>query len=108
MKAPADTQTSPAISQLLKARKAAKHSRRLAVREQRRQAKRHAGATFRELESRGGFKKAPDPRNLGQRHIQAAVDLWRKDGLKPSTIQTYLSFLRGLASWLSKPGFITA
>lgn len=61
---------------------------------------------FRELESRGGFKKAPDPRNLGQRHIQAAVDLWRKDGLKPSTIQTYLSFLRGLASWLSKPGFI--
>lgn len=43
---------SPAISQLLKARKAAKHSRRLAVREQRRQAKRHAGATFRELESR--------------------------------------------------------
>ena len=33
----------------------------------------------------------------GQRHIQAAVDLWRKDGLKPSTIQTYLSFLRGLA-----------
>ena len=26
--------------------------------------------------------------------------------LKPSTIQTYLSFLRGLASWLGKPGFI--
>lgn len=61
---------------------------------------------FRELESRGGFKRALDPRNLGQRHIQAAVDLWRKDGLKPPTIQTYLSFLRGLASWLSKPGFI--
>lgn len=47
---------------------------------------------FRELESRGGFKKAPDPHNLGQRHIQAAVDLWRKDGLKPPTIQTYLTF----------------
>jgi hypothetical protein len=52
---------------------------------------------FRELESRGGSKIASDSRNLGQRHIQAVVDLWRKDGLKPSTIQTYLSFLRGLA-----------
>ncbi len=61
---------------------------------------------FRELEARGGSKVAPDPRNPGQRPIQAAVDLWRKDGLQPSTIQTYLSLLRGLAGWLGKPGFI--
>ena len=33
------------------------------------------------------------------------VQVWRGDKLKPATIQTYLSFLRGLALWTGKPGF---
>ncbi len=48
----------------------------------------------------------PDPRNLGDRHIRAMVAVWQKERLAPATIQTYLSFLRGLAMWLGKPGFI--
>lgn len=61
---------------------------------------------FRELHSDAGFKLAPDPRNLGQRHVQAMVKVWQRRKLSPGTIQTYLSFLRGLAMWLNKPGFI--
>lgn len=34
------------------------------------------------------------------------VQVWREDHLKPATIQTYLSFLRGLATWLGKNGFV--
>ncbi len=61
---------------------------------------------FRDLQRRAGFKTLPDPRNLGQKHIQAMVQIWREDKLKPGTIQTYLSFLRGLAKWLGKNGFV--
>ena len=61
---------------------------------------------FRDLRERAGFKMLPDPRNLGQKHIHAVVQVWRKDKLKPATIQTYLSFLRGLAKWMGKNGFI--
>ncbi len=61
---------------------------------------------FRDLHKRAGFKTLPDPRNLGQKHIHAMVQLWREDKLKPATIQTYLSFLRGLAKWLGKNGFV--
>ena len=61
---------------------------------------------FRELHTEAGFKLAPDPRNLGQRHVQAMVKVWQRRKLSPGTIQTYLSFLRGLAMWLNKPGFI--
>ena len=61
---------------------------------------------FRELHTDAGFKLAPDPRNLGQRHVQAMVKVWQRRKLSPGTIQTYLSFLRGLAMWLNKPGFI--
>jgi site-specific recombinase XerC len=61
---------------------------------------------FRELQTEAGFKIAPDPRNLGQRHVHAMVQVWRRDQLAPGTIQTYLSFLRGMAMWLGKPGFI--
>lgn len=61
---------------------------------------------FRELHTDAGFKLAPDPRNLGQRHVQAMVQVWQRRKLSPGTIQTYLSFLRGLAMWLNKPGFI--
>lgn len=61
---------------------------------------------FRDLCQKAGFKTAPDPRNLGDRHIRAMVTVWKKERLAPATIQTYLSFLRGLALWLGKPGFI--
>lgn len=61
---------------------------------------------FRDLRARAGFKTLPDPRNLGQKHIAAIVKVWQEDGLQAPTIQTYLSFLRGLARWLGKNGFV--
>jgi hypothetical protein len=61
---------------------------------------------FRDLWVRAGFKTLPNPRNLGDKHVRAMVRLWQQDRLAPATIQTYLSFLRGLAMWLGKPGFI--
>lgn len=61
---------------------------------------------FHDLQRKGGFHTAPDPRNLGQKHVHAMVQLWQRERLAPATIQTYLSFLRGLASWLGKPGFV--
>lgn len=61
---------------------------------------------FRVLKVRAGFKTLPDPRNLGDKHVRAMVRLWQQDKLAPATIQTYLSFLRGLAMWLGKHGFI--
>ena len=61
---------------------------------------------FRDLRLKAGFKTLPDPRNLGHRHIRAMVTVWQRERLAPATIQTYLSFLRGLALWLGKPGFI--
>lgn len=63
---------------------------------------------FRDLQLRAGFKTLPDPRNFCNKHIQAMVDVWRADQLKPATIQTYLSFLRGLAQWLGKNGMVRA
>ena len=61
---------------------------------------------FRDLSAKAGFRTAPDPRNLGQKHVHAMVQVWHREQLAPATIQTYLSFLRGLASWLGKPGFV--
>ena len=61
---------------------------------------------FCDLQIKAGFKIAPDPRNLGQRHVHAMVQVWRQAQLAPATVQTYLSFLRGMAMWLGKPGFI--
>nr|WP_297383522.1 phage integrase N-terminal domain-containing protein [uncultured Roseateles sp.] len=61
---------------------------------------------FRDLHDKAGFKQLPDPRNLGQKHLRAMVKVWQQDHLAPSTIQTYLSFLRGLAMWLGKPGLV--
>jgi integrase len=61
---------------------------------------------FRDLKAKAGFHTIPDPRNLGQKHMQAMVRVWQQEKLAPATIQTYLSFLRGLASWLGKPGFV--
>ena len=61
---------------------------------------------FRDLQSKAGFRKLPDPRNLGYRHVQAMVRVWQQERLAPATIQTYLSFLRGLTLWLGKPGLV--
>jgi len=61
---------------------------------------------FRDLKQKAGFKTVPDPRNLGQKHIHAMVQVWQQDHLAPATIQTYLSFLRGLARWMGKHGFV--
>lgn len=61
---------------------------------------------FVDLQRKAGFHTVPDPRNLGQKHLHAMVQVWQHERLAPATIQTYLSFLRGLASWLGKPGFV--
>jgi site-specific recombinase XerC len=61
---------------------------------------------FRDLHDKAGFKKLPDPRNLGQKHLRAMDQVWQREHLAPATIQTYLSFLRGLASWMGKHGFV--
>lgn len=61
---------------------------------------------FRDLKDKAGFKTLPDPRNLGERHIKASVAVWQREGLAPATNQTYLSFLRGLANWIVKPGLV--
>jgi len=63
---------------------------------------------FRDLKDKAEFKTRPDPRNLRERHIRASVAVWQKEGLAPATIQTYLSFLRGLANWIGKPGLVRA
>jgi site-specific recombinase XerC len=61
---------------------------------------------FRDLRLKAGFKTMPDPRNLGQKHIRAMVQVWKSARLAPATIQTYLSFLRGLGMWMGKHGFV--
>lgn len=61
---------------------------------------------FRDLKLKAKFKTVPDPRNLGQKHVHAMVQVWQQEHLAPATIQTYLSFLRGLAMWMGKHGFI--
>ena len=63
---------------------------------------------FRDLHEKAGFKKLPDPRNLGQKHLRAMVQVWQQEHLAPATIQTYLSFLRGLGMWMGKHGFVRA
>jgi len=61
---------------------------------------------FDDLHVACGFKTLPDPRNLAQRHVRALADHWRSTHLAPATVQTYFSFLRGLAMWIGKPGLI--
>ncbi|MBB4730529.1 phage integrase N-terminal domain-containing protein [Xanthomonas arboricola] len=61
---------------------------------------------FRDLHAKAGFKTLPDPRNFGQKHIQAMARVWQAEGLAPATVQTYFSFLRGLASWVGKQGMV--
>lgn len=61
---------------------------------------------FLDLKQKAGFKTLPDPRNLGGRHVRAMVAVWQQRKLAPPTLQTYLSFLRGLAQWIGKHGMI--
>lgn len=61
---------------------------------------------YRDLQRKAGFKLLPDPRNLGERHVQAIVQVWQQEQLAPATIQTYFSFLRGLCQWLGKNGLV--
>lgn len=61
---------------------------------------------FLDLKLKAGFHTVPDPRNLGQKHLHAMVQVWKREVLAAATIQTYMSFLRGLASWMNKPGLV--
>lgn len=61
---------------------------------------------FRDLKSVAGFRTLPDPRNLGERHVRAMVRHWEEQRLSIGTVQTYLSFLRGLSSWVGKTGMV--
>ena len=45
---------------------------------------------FRDLNLKAGFKMARDPRNPGQKHIHAMVQVWHDERLAPATIQPYL------------------
>ncbi|WOB11116.1 phage integrase N-terminal domain-containing protein [Piscinibacter gummiphilus] len=47
-----------------------------------------------------------DPRTLGNRHIQAAVDLWLSRKLSTGTIHAYLSILRTYGEWIGKPDLV--
>ena len=55
---------------------------------------------FRDLGAKAGFKTLPDPRNLGHRHIQAMVDVWRSEHLAPATIRRKLAALSALFNHL--------
>lgn len=61
---------------------------------------------FRDLKTLGGFSPVPDPRNLGERHVAKMVQIWQQKHLHIGTVQTYLSFLRGLCAWVNKPGMV--
>jgi len=58
---------------------------------------------FRELRD-SGYNL--DPRSLGNRHVQFAMDRWIERGLSAGTIETYLSFLRSLSEWIGKHNMI--
>lgn len=62
-------------------------------------------AFFRMLVKRAGLK-IEKPENIGTRHIEAAVKIWRDDELSAKTIQNYLSTLRIFCGWIGKPGLV--
>jgi integrase len=77
------------------------------------QAERAAGLfrCFRDLHALG--YKIRNPYCLGGRHVRALVEDWtagepraRRRTLSPSMVQTELSYLRTLASWIGKPGMV--
>lgn len=61
---------------------------------------------MKDLRDKAGFRTLPDPRNLGERHFKATMLLWQQEQLQAPTVQTYLSFLRSLCSWIKKPGLV--
>jgi integrase len=52
-----------------------------------------------------GFK-LQNPRNLGERHIEALVRHWHWQGRAVSTMQNELSVLRKFAIWIGKKGMV--
>ena len=58
---------------------------------------------FRDLHEMGLMVQ---PRNLREKHIRAMCKRYEEEGLSAAAIQTYLSFLRMLCSWIGKAGMI--
>jgi integrase len=60
----------------------------------------------------GFFKKLrtmgmkTEPRNLKEHHVHKVVLEWEKEGIKPATLQKYLSHLRQYCEWIGKRGMI--
>ena len=61
---------------------------------------------FRDLKQKAGFKRCRTRATSGRSTSHAMVQVWQQAHLAPATIQTYLSFLRGLAMWMGKHGFV--
>lgn len=64
----------------------------------------HVLTFFNDLWRQG--KKISSPRNIGQRHIQAACQAWYAEGKYRSTVRIRLSALKALCEWLDKPGLV--
>lgn len=47
-----------------------------------------------------------EPRNLKEHHVHKVVLEWEKEGMKPATLQKYLSHLRQYCEWIGKRGMI--
>lgn len=57
-------------------------------------------------ELRGLGFKLETPRNLQLRHVRALTKSWEERRLSASTIANRISVLRGLSTWIGKPGMI--
>ena len=60
---------------------------------------------FEELQQHTPYRQV-DPRQLGNRHVQAVVQRWVQRGLSTATIHCYLSMLRTFGGWIGKPGLV--
>ena len=60
---------------------------------------------FRDLRKQTNYRKL-DPRQLSNRHVEAAIELWLDRGLSTGTIHAYLSILRTFAEWIGRPRMI--
>jgi integrase len=50
--------------------------------------------------------KLQDPRNIGEKHIEALCRFWLESGRKASTMQSELSKLRIFCGWIGKAGMV--
>ncbi|APR93803.1 hypothetical protein PATSB16_04590 [Pandoraea thiooxydans] len=62
-------------------------------------------AAFNTLRESLGFK-LQSPRNLSEKHIQALVNHWYRNGRAVSTIRQNLSILRKFSGWIGKRGMV--